>query len=155
MWPSQVAKATTVDSTRRKRAADQIATLSGGGLDVSELPSMKEPSKAARPPPAPGDEDAEHRPAAVAGKPKKAAAPATEDDDPYAEVGAQPAPAPAPAPKPASGTTTDKATSGDRSAQIAAKDALKAKVNSGRGTDRDKRLLRALCRQYNDPSCAN
>lgn len=42
---------------------------------------------------------------------------------------------------------------GDRAKLMNAKNALKAKVASGAGTDADKRLLRGLCRQLGDMSC--
>ena len=161
----RVAKATTVDSDRRKRAADELAQLRAVGVDIDELPSVKRIAAKAKseedekPPPAPGDEEAAEQPEAAEPPPprKRAVVAKADTDDPYAE---ESSPTPAPAPKPAAkpvgrGSTTAKATSGDRSAQIAAKDALKAKVAAGRGTERDKRLLRALCRQYNDASCAN
>ncbi len=159
----RIAKATTVDSTRRKRAADELAQLSAEGVDIDELPPVKRVAAKnkdeddEKPPPAPGQEEAATQPESAEPPPprKRASVAKTETDDPYGEE-PEPAPAPKPAAKPPSGgSTTAKATSGDRSAQIAAKDALKAKVASGRGTDRDKRLLRALCRQYNDASCAN
>lgn len=49
----------------------------------------------------------------------------------------------------------EKATSGDRGKLTAAKEALKKRVASGNGTDSEARMLRALCRQLGDESCAN
>jgi pSer/pThr/pTyr-binding forkhead associated (FHA) protein len=168
----QVVRATTVDSARRRRAADQLAILGADGVDVSDLPSMNRAASASgrpsKPPPAPAEEEApvrvavQPRPARVAAHIPAPVNAAPADDNPYddpEELGAAP-PAPATAPKPAQprspgGSATEKATSGDRAAQIAAKDALKAKVASGRASEREKRVLRALCRQFGDPSCAN
>ena len=155
----QVAKTTTVDSTRRKRAADRMAALAASGVDVSELPQVDEepttevieldPPAAATPKAgavvlAPANVP---RPRAPTGRPSRAlrrtfpSAPAAPKPDEETD------------PRPPN--VAEKATSGDRAAQIAAKNALKAKVAAGKGTPRDKRLLRALCRQYNDPSCVN
>ena len=67
-------------------------------------------------------------------------------------------PTPAESPQP---TTTAKAggngdvTSGDRSKLTAAKNGLKAKVASGKASDKEAAMLRALCRQLGDMSCAN
>jgi len=49
---------------------------------------------------------------------------------------------------------TDLATSGNLSEQKAARDALRRKVSAGTATDREVRLLRALCRQLGDASCS-
>jgi pSer/pThr/pTyr-binding forkhead associated (FHA) protein len=153
----QIATATSVDSARRKRAADMIAELTGAAAPTAEAPvevaEAPKPSKAgARAPVAPSEPPARPATQAVAAKRPAAAAPAPE-----------PAEAPAPPPKSAtekkstSGSTvvTDQATSGDRARQIAAKDALKAKVAGGHASEQDRRLLRALCRQFSDPSCSN
>ncbi|MGC4066504.1 MAG: FHA domain-containing protein [Polyangiaceae bacterium] len=48
----------------------------------------------------------------------------------------------------------DLATSGNLDSVRAARDALKRKVAAGTATEREKRLLRASCRQLNDASCS-
>ncbi len=151
----QIATATSVDSTRRKRAADLIAGLASDGLgsEAAEVAELPKPAKPGQHTPVAAPQPAT-RPASQAVAAKRQSAPAPE---------APPVEAPAPAAKPAaqtkstSGSTgvTEQATSGDRARQIAAKDALKAKVASGHASEQDRRLLRALCRQFSDPSCSN
>jgi pSer/pThr/pTyr-binding forkhead associated (FHA) protein len=147
----QVASATSVDSARRKQAADFIAGLGNEAAPVAELPHTAKPGQ--RAPVTPPEPPTRPASQPVAAKRQVVAAPAPEP---------APVEAPAPAPKPAtqkttSGSTgvTEQATSGDRARQIAAKDALKAKVASGHASEQDRRLLRALCRQFSDPSCSN
>lgn len=47
------------------------------------------------------------------------------------------------------------AAEGDRAKLAAAKEMLKARVLDGGGSDSERRLLKALCRQLGDTSCAN
>lgn len=140
----RIAKATTVDSVRRKRASTEMEALDSqaGGVEVTELPSA--PQRVLKP-------DDRPRPVAASSGGLVRTNPF---DTPSA--GAKPGVAkPAPAPTNPSGSNVkDQATSGDRAAQIASKNALKAKVAHGTATDQEKRLLRALCRQTGDMSCA-
>jgi pSer/pThr/pTyr-binding forkhead associated (FHA) protein len=138
----RVAKATTVDSVRRKRASSEMEALDNqvDGVAVTELPNVPRVVKTEDKP----------KPESTSG----------------GLVRTNPFDSPGPtahkaAPKP-SGTTAssstasvkDQATSGDRAKQIASKNALKAKVARGQASDQEKRLLRALCRATGDMSCA-
>ncbi len=142
----RVAKATTVDSVSRKRASNEIAALDQG-VDPNELPSTPKPE-------------------ATLG-PTTTAAPALSGgivrNDPFGEkpVGKTPRKpeVPLPKPKPSAAETgpdvKDMGMSGDRQKQTSAKNALKAKAASGKASDSDLRMLKALCRQLGDMSCVN
>ncbi len=140
----QVASTTTVDSVRRKRAANEIALLDKGeGVDVEQLPSAPH----AKPTSEPGKKHSvatsgglvRTNPFSTAKKKK------TTTHTTHAAATSHTS----------SGTHDVGATSGDRTQQTAVKNALKAKVAAGKGTDQEKRLLRALCRQLGDMSCVN
>ncbi len=137
----QIARATTVDSIRRKRAAAELASDGAESVDVSDLPSApKDPPRAvaqAAPRPAAAGGDDTPAPAAAA---TKVSTPATlVRKNPFDED-------PAPAPDSASG---------DRSKLLSAKSALQQKVQSGQASDRDLKMLRAVCKQLGDASCSN
>ncbi len=146
----QIAQTTSVDSERRKRAADMIAALDSGGVDISQLPEAEAqpPSPDPRPPTGP-----------VANVNDLAEAEEPESPDPPI-----PPTAAAPASTAArqgtnrrSPTTADPskaALSGSRSAQLAAINAYRAKKAAGTLTDQEARLLRALCRQHGVPDCS-
>jgi len=143
----QIAKSTSVDSVRRKRAANEITTLDAPGVDVSDLPATSAQPQAKAVPLA--------KPAPAIG-PKPAPAPARPTaqgggivrknpyDDPESSE-------PESSPKP--GNAQDLATSGDRQKVTRAKTILQNKVNSGRASEQEVRMLRALCRQLGDSSC--
>jgi pSer/pThr/pTyr-binding forkhead associated (FHA) protein/uncharacterized membrane protein len=140
----RIAKATSVDSARRKRASNEIAALDQG-VDPSTLPAATQPTTTA---------SAEPVSAPLKGGIVR--------KDPFAETGGKkPTPKPtatAAKPKPtATENASEKegATSGDRAKMTASKNALKAKVAGGSASDNEKRLLRALCRQLGDMSCVN
>lgn len=148
----EVARATAVDSIRRKRAANDLAALGGETIDVSELPSapraqqhqersgsgVQASSKPSEPRPA--------EPAPEAAAPKAAAAPATlVRKNPFDDPGAAEIPAPPP----------DAGASADRSKLTQAKNQLLAKVRAGSASDSDVKRLRALCRTLGDASCSN
>jgi len=124
----QIARATSVDSVRRKRAANDLTALDAESVDVSDLPSA--PKKQTRPAPT-STEDA------TADDPK-AGAPTLVRKNPFDE---------------------DPATNGgqdtDRSKLLAAKATLQQKVRSGQASDRDLKMLRAVCKQLGDASCSN
>jgi pSer/pThr/pTyr-binding forkhead associated (FHA) protein len=177
----RVAKTASVDSGRRKRAADLIAGLDGDGLDVAALPSQQKPevelaitpsTAAPAPPPANAPRSVSAQSvaawnargrtlgpaAAVKGRPT-AAFPTdppspSQPAAPILPPGVTPKATPLPKTPPVN-AVTEQATSGDRASQIAAKDALKSKVAGGHASEQEKRLLRALCRQFSDPSCSN
>jgi pSer/pThr/pTyr-binding forkhead associated (FHA) protein len=131
----RIVKTKSVDSARRKRAATELAALEDG-MDVNELP------------PAPTSADTEQAKRTTDQIVRK---------NPFDTAKTAPkkvATAPAPT-KEAAPNTAEMATSGDRSKMIAAKNALKAKVASGKGTEQDERMLKALCRQLGDMSCAH
>jgi hypothetical protein len=129
----QVSRATNVDSVRRKRAAAALVAVGGESVDVNELPS------------APKDP-----PRAVA-----QAAPRAVNDDP--PVDAKPsAPVSAPATLVRKNPFDDDSSeSADRSKLLQAKASLQQKVRSGSASDRDLKMLRALCKQLGDASCSN
>ncbi|MBX3182185.1 MAG: FHA domain-containing protein [Polyangiaceae bacterium] len=140
----RIAKATGVDSTRRKQASAELEKLSGDGVDVSELPQIPkvEASQAAAPASAPNDGLVRKNPF-DAPAPKAAAEPKTAA-----------APKAAPTPKAPPKNAIDDAASGDRAKKTAAKDALLAKANSGNASAQELRILRGLCRQLGDAGCA-
>ena len=144
---NQVASTTSVDSVRRKRAASEIALLDNGeGVDINQLPSAPHPKTTAEP--VATEKVASSglvRTNPFDAPPKKKKKKTTS----HATHSASTAHTTSKAKEPSG------ATSGDRSQQTAVKNALKAKVASGKGTDQDKRLLRALCRQLGDMSCVN
>jgi pSer/pThr/pTyr-binding forkhead associated (FHA) protein len=150
----EVARATAVDSIRRKRAANDLAALGGETIDVSELPSTPRAATtqhvekssttmaAARPaePQRSPDPTPDPTPAKVA------AAPATlVRKNPFDEPGAAEIPAP---PADASAGT-------DRSKLTKTKNALLAKARSGSASSSELNSLHALCRTLGDASCSN
>jgi hypothetical protein len=139
----RIAKATSVDSSRRKRASNEIARLDEG-VDPSTLPAATQSTTPSAEP---------------VSTPLKGG---IVRKDPFAEHGTKKPvtkpPTTAPKPKPtATENASEKegATSGDRAKMTASKNALKAKVAGGNASDNEKRLLRALCRQLGDMSCVN
>ncbi len=128
----RIAKATSVDSARRKRAANEIAKLDGDGVDVNELPSVPKPDTSSSAP---------SSPTSSGGLVRK---------NPFGDTTAKPAPTPKPT---SNGSAIDDAASGDRAKKTRAKDALLAKANSGSATKQELRVLRALCRQLGDGGC--
>jgi hypothetical protein len=144
----QISRATTVDSIRRKRAANELASLGAESVDVSDLPSApKDPPKVAA------------QPAVHAASPSVTDPAPTPDPKPVtaAKISSAPttlvrknpfddAPDPAPA---------DTAASGDRSKLLQAKSALQQKVQAGTASDRDLKMLHTLCKQLGDASCSN
>ena len=133
----RIAKATSVDSVRRKRAASEIAALDAEGVDVTELPSAPEEPMAK---PIAG----KVTPRAPAAQPPKVQGGLIRDN-PFERAGAAKSKA----------SAQDDATSGDRAKLARAKTQLQQKVNSGGATEQDVRMLRALCRQLGDRSCSN
>ena len=133
----QIARATNVDSVRRKRAANELTALDAESVDVSDLPSAPKktlaqaarnaPSDSAAPPP----DDAK----TAAAKP---AAPTLVRKNPFDD---EPAPS--------------SAQEADRSRLLSAKATLQQKVRSGQASDRDLKMLRAVCKQLADASCSN
>ena len=125
----QISRATTVDSIRRKRAANELSGLGASSVDIADLPSApKDPPKiAAASRPASADD-----PAAAA----KASAPATlVRKNPFDD---------------------DTSAPSDQSAKLlSAKASLQQKVQSGQASDRDLKMLHALCKQLGDASCSN
>jgi pSer/pThr/pTyr-binding forkhead associated (FHA) protein len=145
----RVSKATSVDSVRRKRANNEIAALDQG-VDPSSLPSAPKPEAVAT-----GEPTAP--PAALSGGIVRSDPFATK---PPAGTGKPTAKKPEPTPKPKASAETgpdvkDLAQSGDRAKLTAAKNSLKGKAASGKASDADLRMLKALCRQLGDMSCVN
>jgi pSer/pThr/pTyr-binding forkhead associated (FHA) protein len=154
----QIARTTTVDNVRRKRANTALEELAKAaedeGLAVTDLPNVprapgspQQPvaaiaqvPKASAPKPASASEPRTTRTATSAG-----VSDGLVRDNPFDSSG--------PAPAPSDSRTSEMATSGDRRQAIAAKNALKTKVANGTATEQEIRLLRALCRQLSDTSC--
>ncbi|HXK18380.1 MAG TPA: FHA domain-containing protein, partial [Polyangiaceae bacterium] len=149
----EVARATAVDSMRRKRAANDLAALGGETIDVTELPSAPRattqhvdkpgPTVAAAKPSEPQHvPDPPAEPAAA----KPAANPATlVRKNPFDEPGAAEIPAPPP----------DNTASTDRGKLTQMKNRLLAKSRSGTASDADLKSLHAICRTLGDASCSN
>jgi ABC transport system ATP-binding/permease protein len=137
----QIARATTVDSVRRKRAASDLTKLDAESVDVSELPSAPKReashtgSQTPRNAPTSADEPVVDDPKL---SPAKAAGPTLVRKNPFDD---EPAP---------SG-----AQDADRSKLLSAKATLQQKVKSGQASDRDLKMLRAVCKQLADASCSN
>jgi len=135
----QIARATSVDSIRRKRAANELAGQGATSVDISDLPSApKDPPRVAQnprpapddPPPAPAD------PKQVAAA--KAATPTTlVRKNPFDDGPASP---------PANDQTAK---------LLQARASLQQKMQNGQATDRDLKMLRTLCQQLGDASCSN
>ncbi len=133
----QIARATNVDSIRRKRAANELAAEGAASVDVSDLPSApKEPTHAAQqtaPRPAVNDEPAPDPKSAA-----KVSTPATlVRKNPFDE---------------GSDSSSD---ASDRAKLLQAKATLQQKVQSGQASDRDLKMLHAVCKQLGDASCSN
>jgi len=127
----QIARATNVDSVRRKRAASDLTALDAESVDVSDLPSA--PKKQA---PRPAPTGAEEPPAeAIAAK---TAGPTLVRKNPFEDESAP-----------------SSAQDADRSKLLQAKATLQQKVRSGQASDRDLKMLRAVCKQLADASCSN
>ncbi|HYQ00194.1 MAG TPA: FHA domain-containing protein [Polyangiaceae bacterium] len=125
----QIARATTVDAARRKRAANDLTALDAESVDVSDLPSA--PKKQAARPAAPTSTEE-----ATAEDPK--AVPTLVRKNPFDD-------------EPAANAAPDS----DRSKLLSAKATLQQKVRSGQASDRDLKMLHAVCKQLGDASCSN
>ncbi|MCC6213625.1 MAG: FHA domain-containing protein [Polyangiaceae bacterium] len=124
----RVEKSEAVDAARRKRASDKIQALEEGVAGVDALPEAR-----------PAVDAAAQAPNLAGGIIKK---------NPFGDPGgAAAAPAGAAPPK--------EDDLGDRAALTRQKNALKAKVQTGKASDAEARMLRALCRQLGDLSCVN
>jgi len=125
----QIARATNVDSVRRKRAANDLTALDAESVDVRDLPSAPK-KQAARPAPTNIDDPPADDP--------KANGPTLVRKNPFDE-------------DPASNAGQDT----DRGKLLAAKSTLQQKVRSGQASDRDLKMLHAVCKQLGDASCSN
>lgn len=135
----EVARATAVDSMRRKRAANDLAALGGETLDVSELPSAPRAVRTAS-----SDKPASAAKVTAEVAPDSGAGATLVRKNPFDEPGAAEIPAPAADPAAA-----------DRSKLTQAKNQLLAKSRSGSATDAELKRLHALCRTLGDASCSN
>src|SRR6478735_8393892 len=124
----QIARATSVDSVRRKRAANDLTALDAESVDVSDLPSAPK-KQAVRPAPTPTEEAAVEDPKAV---------PTLVRKNPFDD-------------EPAANSAPDS----DRSKLLSPKATLQQKVRSGQASDRDLKMLHAVCKQLGDASCSN
>jgi ABC transport system ATP-binding/permease protein len=171
-----VAQATTVDALTRRKAADALASLRVEAVDVAALPSSSalagaEPlpdagvatdvssdldaQTSAKTPPAVLAELPPQGPTTRSTKRTNTGANTTGNRTASIARTASPSTAnkssvPGSAPEP---NAAELATSGNLESLKAARDALRRKVSAGTATDREIRLLRALCRQLGDTSC--
>jgi ABC transport system ATP-binding/permease protein len=164
-----VAQATTVDALTRRKAADALASLRVEAVDVAALPSSSAAASVEEPPDASAAPDASadvvEQPAA---KPVGPAVAAVAPASPPTKTTRRTNSNPTGRVRNATGSTVSKsgatpsagepnatelATSGNLESLKAARDALKRKVSNGTATDREVRLLRALCRQLGDTTC--
>ncbi|HKO52594.1 MAG TPA: FHA domain-containing protein [Polyangiaceae bacterium] len=131
----QIARATNVDSVRRKQAANDLTALDAQSVNVSDLPSAprKVIAQAPRNTATGGEELVEDLKA-----PAKTAGPTLVRKNPFDD---EPAPS--------------SAQDADRSKLLSAKATLQQKVRSGQASDRDLKMLRAVCKQLADASCSN
>jgi pSer/pThr/pTyr-binding forkhead associated (FHA) protein len=126
----QVARATTVDSSRRQRAANELSGLGADSVELSDLPSAPKDT----PRIALSTHSASDDPAAAA----KAATPTTlVRKNPFDSGGTA---------APASDSTTK---------LQQARASLQQKVRTGQATDRDLKMLHTVCQQLSDASCSN
>jgi hypothetical protein len=135
----QIARAPSVDSIRRKRAANELVGQGADSVDISDLPSApKDPPRVAQAPrPAPDDPpptSPDSKQVAAA----KAATPATlVRKNPFDDSPASP---------PANDQTAK---------LLQARASLQQKMQNGQATDRDLKMLRTLCQQLGDATCSN
>ncbi|MEO6598586.1 MAG: FHA domain-containing protein [Polyangiaceae bacterium] len=138
----QIARATNVDSVRRKRAANELAAQGAESVEVGDLPSApKEPAHVSA--------QAAPRPLAVATdapptEPKPAAAKVSPSatlvrENPFGEAS----------------EVAPSSDASDRAKLLQAKATLQQKVQSGQASDRDLKMLHAVCKQLGDASCSN
>jgi pSer/pThr/pTyr-binding forkhead associated (FHA) protein len=161
-----IAQSTTIERVTRNKAADLLAKLKAEAVDVAALPSVA-PSASAAP-----EVDSGSPPETVQETPEKAVATTpptttirrttatkaaqsenTGTSKPVATGSGQKG-VTSSASTPSEPNAADLATSGNLDSARAARDTLKRKVSAGTATDREKRLLRALCRQLSDSSCS-
>jgi hypothetical protein len=165
-----VSQTTTVDRATRNRAADLLAKLKAEAVDVAALPSMQ--SKTASAPEgssaSSGSPEVPTANAEVASDTTQSANNATlkrslvthnagQSDvtmtKPVTTSSGQKGAASPPS-TPNEPNAADLATSGNLDSARTARDALKRKVAAGTASEREKRLLRALCRQLGDNTCS-
>jgi pSer/pThr/pTyr-binding forkhead associated (FHA) protein len=143
----RIAKTPSVDTVRRRRAADQVARLDAKGLDVTELPRQSAQTRFPSPQ-QPNEPSGFEAPKTASRAPMHAATPAARSSlVPGGSTRTPPAIA-------SSVPPTQMVASGNLEELTAAKESLKAKAKSGAATQQDKKLLTALCRQLGDTSCA-
>jgi pSer/pThr/pTyr-binding forkhead associated (FHA) protein len=160
---STVSAAPTLDAQTRRKAADALEALQSGAVDVNALPSSSASPDTDTTTPLPSEEDSTNRAQLRA----SLNTPPPAVDEPNSPVrqqakrqqrnATQQRPAGGtPAVKPSNGVeqnASELATSGNLESLKAARDALRRKVAAGAATDREVRLLRALCRQLGDTTC--
>lgn len=141
----RVAKASSVDSVRRKRASNEIAALDGEGVEVTDLPGGRV---------ADGGAGKKLVGGLIRKNPYGAGAPAAPPEEPPPEEPPpQPTAAATPTGSPGSGSIENLMTSGNRVKAARAKAMLEAKANSGKATVQELRQLKALCGQLGDAAC--
>ncbi len=134
----------TVDSERRSRALAELNTLDSEGVDVSELPRAT--STVTATPMATTVTRTASAALVAARSPAPTATPHAAAAEPTPVVTERP---------PANSGGKSSATAGDRATQLRTIAALKAKKAANQASEKDLRVLRALCRQHNDASCSN
>ena len=137
----QISRATNVDSVRRKRAANELSALGAESVEVSDLPSAPKKDATRAVAQASRSASGEDSPAAEAKAPASAKDPAPATLVRKNPFGEDPAPS--------------SAQDADRGKLLQAKATLRQKVQSGQASDRDLKMLRAVCKQLGDASCSN
>jgi pSer/pThr/pTyr-binding forkhead associated (FHA) protein len=163
-----VSQTPTVDSVTRMKAADRLAQLKTENVGADALPKSPPPissdtltrveelNSEAHAKPVAIVDPTPQQPMAVSNKGNRATANTPAQTPTVATTKATQGAGSAY--RGASSNTEPNATalaiSGDLDSVRAARDALKRKVAEGTATDKDKRLLRATCRQLGDSSCS-
>lgn len=152
-----VLEAKAIDAPTRRKAEEMLARFRAEATGASAAPSAAPPTDAGLDAGAESspDKGSESAPVAVAEYPL------TKAQKHSATNRAQATPAPAaaagasrvPAKSSTGPSATELALSGDKESLRAARDALRRKVSAGTATDKETRLLRALCRQLGDTTC--
>jgi pSer/pThr/pTyr-binding forkhead associated (FHA) protein len=151
----RVSQAMGVDATRRKTAADKLQQLEAANDAVATAPPM------AAPPAAPAEKPAREESVAATPHPegtrRTAAVYVAEPPTPVAAPTPPPAPPPAASPKPSAVSVDDReralALQGTPDSKVLLKHQLEQRVNNGKASDSEIRLLIGTCKDLGDRAC--
>jgi pSer/pThr/pTyr-binding forkhead associated (FHA) protein len=135
----QVSSAPLVDAERRKRAADMITQMDTDGTDIGSLPVAEVKTKDAGAMLAPNPFDGTSKPPAATTKPAGTTPPATTT--------------PAAATTGATADNAREAILNKEDGEARARRMLEPKVWSGRASEEEIKMLRAICRHQRDSAC--